>query len=302
MVRIVILMSTYNGEKYIVEQIESILAQKVDGFVDLYIRDDGSTDNTISIVGTYAERYKNVHIKKGENIGAKKSFMELVMDAPKADFYAFSDQDDIWDLDKIEAALKLIRDNRTEGNPILYHSSVKLCDANGNVYGTQGVYNNIGFLMGETRPIAGCTTVFDYNLMRLLKRHSPVSFPMHDAWIHKLCLAVGGTVVFDVHPHINYRQHEDNVVGGNKGLLFSIKRHLKYVSSLNKHEYKDMYCEILNNYSDVMPAKNIERCKMVCNYDTSVKNTIKLLNDKYFFRGRTWWSLEQRLLVLSRKY
>lgn len=74
---VAVLMSTYNGEKYLKEQIDSILAQK-DVDVTLFIRDDGSSDNTIGICKEYVEKHKNIVLKTGENIGVGNSFMQLV--------------------------------------------------------------------------------------------------------------------------------------------------------------------------------------------------------------------------------
>ena len=103
-----VLMSTYNGEKYIREQIESILNQKKVK-VHLLIRDDGSQDSTIEIVKEYANKYPNVSVYAGKNIGIGNSFMELLRNAPEADYYAFADQDDVWLDGKLERAIELIK-------------------------------------------------------------------------------------------------------------------------------------------------------------------------------------------------
>lgn len=90
-----VVMSTYNGEKYLKEQIDSILSQEgVD--VRLYIRDDGSSDRTTDILASYQE-HKNVKIEKGNNLGFAKSFLTALDECDEADYYAFSDQDDVWE-------------------------------------------------------------------------------------------------------------------------------------------------------------------------------------------------------------
>lgn len=94
-----VVMSTYNGEKYLKEQIDSILSQEgVD--VRLYIRDDGSSDRTTDILASYQE-HKNVKIEKGNNLGFAKSFLTALDECDEADYYAFSDQDDVWEKDKL---------------------------------------------------------------------------------------------------------------------------------------------------------------------------------------------------------
>ena len=94
--KVAVMMSTYNGELYIEEQIESILQQPgVDVF--LYIRDDGSSDGTLRILQKYSSTDK-VHIQYGKHIGIGNSFMELLWSLPDTyDYYSFSDQDDIWE-------------------------------------------------------------------------------------------------------------------------------------------------------------------------------------------------------------
>ena len=97
-------MSTYNGEKYLKEQIDSILSQEgVD--VRLYIRDDGSSDRTTDILASYQE-HKNVKIEKGNNLGFAKSFLTALDECDEADYYAFSDQDDVWEKDKLSTAME----------------------------------------------------------------------------------------------------------------------------------------------------------------------------------------------------
>ena len=101
-----VLMSTYNGEKYIRRQIDSILNQK-DVAIHLLIRDDGSTDSTCEIIRSYAEKYSDqVEVTMGSNIGYKKSFLTLIQLAGDYDYYAFADQDDYWKPDKEIASIR----------------------------------------------------------------------------------------------------------------------------------------------------------------------------------------------------
>ena len=106
---VTVVMSTYNGEKYISEQIDSILKQNCVR-VKLYIRDDGSKDNTRQMIEEYAKRYDNIYYEFGENVGFSKSFLYALKNAPDAQYYAFSDQDDVWSEDKIITTIALIQD------------------------------------------------------------------------------------------------------------------------------------------------------------------------------------------------
>ena len=129
--RLAVLMSTYNGERYLVDQIESILGQKTDFEYSLIVRDDGSTDKTCDILKQYAAENKILFVK-GENIGAAKGFMSLLIDNPGYDYYAFSDQDDIWNENKLQIGVDSIR---AFSGPALYCSNCELVDSELNSIG-----------------------------------------------------------------------------------------------------------------------------------------------------------------------
>ena len=98
-------MSTYNGQKYIRQQIDSIL-QQTNVEVNLLVRDDGSKDDTIKILDEYKQEGKLTYYT-GPNLGPQLSFLNLLNNCPKADYYAFADQDDYWEKDKLSTAVKL---------------------------------------------------------------------------------------------------------------------------------------------------------------------------------------------------
>ena len=125
--KVYVLMSTYNGDKYLKEQLESILDQKNIN-VSIFIRDDGSTDNTEMIIKSFCDNHNNIHYFSGENIGYGKSFMELIKNVPNdAEYYAFSDQDDVWKLDKLISAIQAIREI---SEPALYCALPEYVDQN----------------------------------------------------------------------------------------------------------------------------------------------------------------------------
>lgn len=301
--KVCILMSTYNGEKYIAEQIDSIYSQTEKNF-SLFIRDDGSTDDTIKIIEEYASKYDNLSYIQGKNVGAAKSFLEAIFLAPEARYYAFADQDDIWEPMKIEHAINKIEMQMEKGirKPILYHSKVKVSNEYGEVVCVRGNYNNVGFLMGEKGHVVGCTVVFNRALLELVRKHSPEVIVMHDAWVHDICLTVGGTVVYDEQSYIKYRQHSNNVVGGKRGLLQSVRRRIKYYRKMKKGQNRKMILDLLTGYREFMSDENIVRAEKLCRYDESIKNTIDILKDPFYFRGRMWWKLEQIILIMLRWY
>ena len=128
---IAILLSTYNGGKYLEDQLCSLVSQSAEKF-HIYIRDDGSNDNTKEIILKFIQRYKNCTLlESNNNLGAANSFMEMLLQV-KADYYMFCDQDDIWLKDKIMNSynyLKAIEDKKGI-IPLLVFTDAKVVDAN----------------------------------------------------------------------------------------------------------------------------------------------------------------------------
>ncbi len=211
--RIVVLMSTYNGDKYVREQIDSILAQS-GCEVELLVRDDMSSDDTTAILEEYQKLGKLTWYQDGKNLGAAHSFWQLLQDAPEADYYSFADQDDVWKADKLCRGIKLIQQ---EEGPALSYSNAELVDADGKSL-KDVVYH------GEQKPslkmalcscnILGCTMVMNWQLIQIIKRmKSPKAIIMHDNFVSALCMACGGRIYYDNNPNMYYRQHGNNVVG-----------------------------------------------------------------------------------------
>lgn len=210
--KVTILMSTYNGQKYVEEQIKSILSQ-TEKDIELIIRDDGSKDNTLNILKKYEKMYSNIKVIKGSNIGVEKSFMELVKNSTDSEYYAFSDQDDIWEKLKIEKALMFF--DKKDNKPSLYYSEVKAVDSNLKFL-FKSNYVGIDTLGASfsTTPVIGCTVIFNKSLRDLIvNNYLPNNIVMHDLYMYRLCLAVGGNVLHDHESYILYRQHSNNVVG-----------------------------------------------------------------------------------------
>lgn len=280
-----VLMSTYNGEKYIREQIESVLNQ-YEVQVILTVRDDGSTDDTINILKEYERRGK-LTWTSGENLRTAKSFMELVDKADDFDFYAFCDQDDIWLPEKLIKAVSTLekRDNKL---PMLYCSDYQLVDSklnpiSGPKHTTATAYSAAIIACSAT----GCTVVFNRALRDLLKEYKPRYQGMHDSWVGRVCLAVGGIVLFDAeYKSILYRQHGGNVLGGVKSSK------LKRLSSLVcKIKHKECVVsrqaqELLNGYGKYMSADNLRITELVADYKQSPLKRMRLLFSRKISPGR----------------
>lgn len=304
-----VVMSTYNGEKYLGEQMESILRQE-GCEVTVFVRDDGSSDETVSILQSYREQ--GVQFLSGENCGAKKSFLLALREAPEAEFYAFADQDDVWDSDKLSVAVGEIQkaQRNNPGKCVLYSCRTCLVDENlreihvskKDKASAKTSLQVRPFLRGQTRNSAGCTMVFNRVLRDLVCRYMPTVYSMHDAWVRQVCLAVGGIFLYDPVPHILYRQHGANAVGGKRGIGASLLRRLSFYKRMGRCYYTKMLQEIYGQYKDRMPAENIERYTKVSSYKKSFRNRIALLCDKEFFHGSFRYRVETFILVLFGLY
>lgn len=270
--RVVVLMSTYNGEKYLNEQIKSILEQKgVNVF--LYVRDDGSNDSTKDILKKY-KMIGKLDFFLGENIGPAKSFMELINGAPEGEYYAFSDQDDVWEKDKLSTAVGLLKGIKNEG---LYYHAMNIVDENLEKYGfyyrneqySKSMVNTI--LYGDE--IAGCTMVFNKALLQRIREYKPNFITMHDGWIHRVCLSVGGTIIADRTPYINYRQHQNNVIGMKKGRISDKIKNIKRKNCF----FSRLAIEMLNGYSKYMKKKDVEIVRIMANYNRNKLKAIRIV-------------------------
>lgn len=206
---VAVLMSTYNGEKFIREQIISILKQE-NVYVDIYIRDDGSSDCTVDLIK--ALKKPNIYLKVGKNIGACRSFFSLLYDVDnKYDYYAFADQDDIWETRKLIRGIKFL--NQCPSNTAgLYFSSLKRIDENKNFIDLIEVKTNISFEFSLIRSVfPGCTMIFNKKVIDILRGYRPIYQIMHDQFIYQIVSGVSGKIYYDRKSYINYRIHKNNV-------------------------------------------------------------------------------------------
>lgn len=224
------MMSTYNGEKHLSEQIESILNQKTAYEIHIRIRDDGSKDRTVEIAEKYARSYPDqIEIIRGENLGYNGSFFYLIRSAEGFDYYSISDQDDVWLEDKLQVACDAI-DNVNEDIPILYASTSYLVRNDLIPYGmTRKKVRDLSLYNTIVQNICpGHSQVMNSKLIYLLKDNIDCNrIYVYDSWIQNVA-NLFGKIVFDNNPHTYYRQYEGNQLGSGSGklgqLLSSLKR------------------------------------------------------------------------------
>ncbi len=207
--KVAILLSSYNGEDFIKEQIESLLKQ-TGVEVDIYIRDDGSTDSTIKIIAEYENKIKG--FIRGENIGACNSFMQLLQAVPLAyEYYAFSDQDDVWEEKKLMHAV-----NRLElyekNEPNLYYSALNRVDKSLKFIDKIMVDIQTSYEFSLVRSaFPGCTMVFNLATVKIIQSYNPKQQLMHDHFLFQIVSGVNGNIFYDENSYIKYRIHGNNV-------------------------------------------------------------------------------------------
>lgn len=278
MKRILVLMATYNGEKYLAEQLDSILRQRnVD--VSILVRDDGSHDDTCNILDSYKESGV-LEWYTGEHLYTARSFLDLMKNTTEEnfDYIAFCDQDDIWDEDKLYVAVKYL--NRAESDvPSLYYCGQRLVDKDLKLIGNHELNRvrpiNARFIISD---IAGCTAVFNKALLKKVNEYEPQFLQMHDTWIFKVCLCLGGNVYIDPDMHMSYRQHGKNTIGLRKGLRGNIR--LAYTHITENHIEKQMI-ELKRGYLDQMLPEYRQLVEYVCGYRKNRKYKKKLLSHSY---------------------
>lgn len=291
MKNVLVLMSTYNGENYLVEQIESILSQK-DINVHLLVRDDGSKDNTLSILKKY-EKNKRIDLIKGVNLGCANSFKFLLLEAYKLrfdyDYFAFADQDDVWFLDKLHAAaLKL--STYSEDKPIMYCSNLLVVDKNLN---ERGLFHpkivQLSVANSLIESIAtGCTMVFNRKVVELFHDYTPKTLRIHDLWIYHMCILLG-EVCYDSQSYVYYRQHGNNVIGARISTLSRLKSKWISLRHFWKQHRRELEAKsILDTYGVLLSDDKRYVVGLLANYRKKLYGRIRFffLLSRYDFKMR----------------
>lgn len=275
---ITVLMSTYNGEKYLREQIDSILSQ-TGVTVHLLVRDDGSSDGTKAILESYSGDGK-LHWYTGSNKGAAYSFLDLLKNAPEDDYFAFSDQDDIWDSEKLLSATKVLEQYPSE-EIVLYSCSSRIVDKDNNIMHVSStkppVTTYIDSLIHNNNQ--GCTMVFSQALWRLLKKYNGNNLFMHDDLAMKVCLATGGTVYKDPVPYMGYRQHGNNVIGTGESFGHSLRRRISSLVLQSCERSKELK-DIFHEYKEQIPVENRDVLEEIAFYKERRFGKLKVILDR----------------------
>lgn len=293
---VTVLLAVYNGEKYLRQQIESVLNQTVTD-VKILIRDDGSVDASCELINEYCDKYPQ-KISKIEGLptgSAKQNFAELLKNCD-SDYIMFCDQDDVWLPDKVERTLEAIKANDNDGKtPVLVHTDLKVVDNSLNIISSsffefQRLYQDnitLSKLLVQNY-VTGCTVMINRALAQMCGE-IPKECIMHDWWL-ALVAQLFGKIVCLKQPTMLYRQHSDNQVGAKASYgIALIKRKLKTINEVKKN-YNATYLQadlLLKHYADSMNEEQLKILQIYKKMSSMKKlNKIKTMQ-KYGFKKCT---------------
>lgn len=238
-----ILLPVYNGEKYLVEQIESILTQTTKEWI-LKIRNDGSIDDSQSIIDRYRTAYPDKIImidSPNENVGLVQSINYLQAAGPHGDYIMFADQDDVWLPNKLEDSINEIKtlEKDNPGKPVMVCTDATCVDANLNIINPSffesqrfpnDTFDDVNKMIA-LNVIQGCTITVNHQAVKYLFP-MPLIMSIHDMWIGVNC-AHFGKVKYLHQPTILYRQHSTNVAGSiDINLKYYFNRLIKFADTI----------------------------------------------------------------------
>ena len=310
--RVNILMSTYNGEKFVAEQVESIQKQT---YTDWYllIRDDGSTDKTCEILADFVSTDSRIKLIRAENVGVIKSFHELVKNNLDADFYFFADQDDYWLPEKLTVMLEEANkhDNR---KPIMYYSDLKVTDkalkvTSQSMIRSQSDHANTRLVQELTEnTVTGGASMINHELAQLWQTTNDVI--MHDWYLALVAAALGELIYIDQPTHL-YRQHDTNVLGARTfskrlkkwlhpylwfekywGLITASQKQAQKLLTENRSAMSEEDQALVTAYVNVLAQPKAKRREILNQYDlrknknyhTSIFRT--LIITKFAYKGK----------------
>jgi glycosyltransferase involved in cell wall biosynthesis len=273
--KLAILLATYNSQRFLKEQLDSLFSQTTDNWT-LYIRDDGSNDSTLEIINNYKSKYSNIVLFEDSKtgLGAMKSFFTLLENV-ESDYYMFCDHDDVWLPNKVELSLQKLIQTELEhpGKPIIVHTDLKVVDGNLELISPSfwqmsaikpNVIENENVIQ-VFNCVTGCTMIFN-NSVKKISLPFVEEAPMHDWWIALQTLKNGGIIKNIQVATILYRQHGNNEVGARsvtfnyfvnkiKGIRKTVQGHSEHIKFLKKinglnavqYYYYKLYYTILRN-------------------------------------------------------
>jgi glycosyltransferase involved in cell wall biosynthesis len=259
--RVCILLCTFNGAKFLAEQLDSIAAQTHQNWV-VVASDDGSSDATLDILRDYQTRLgaDKLEIRLGPQKGFAHNFLSLGCDPKiKADYYAFCDQDDVWLPTKLAVAVQHISENAASNQPYVYCGRTHYVSENLKPLGDSPLFVfPRAFRNALVQSIAGGNTmVFNQSTKSLLEKTGVLEVAAHDWWLYLLVKGAGGKVYYDAIPQILYRQHAGALIGSNDSVAARFERMIWLILGRFKR-WNNLHVAALGKIVSVLTPENRE--------------------------------------------
>ena len=293
MEKIDILLATYNGSKYLHEQLDSILSQSYEN-INVIIRDDGSSDNTVMIIEEYEQKDSRVRLLNDNlgNLGFVRNFEELMKNST-SEYLMFSDQDDIWYNNKVETSykrIKAIEEKNGKSCPILVHTNSKIMNyetRTKSLFISDCAKNSSFENSFFNFFVQGSTMLINESLKREALPFSKEVY-LHDRYLHLIAEFIGIRAYIDM-PTMDYRQHSNNEIGSRVNIIDKIKN--KRYFNL---EDRELLIFLANTYStnlDEIKKEKIDAYRLIVNNSISrfkrleicIKKKIPMNNKKKIF-------------------
>ncbi|MEB0120478.1 glycosyltransferase family 2 protein [Pseudomonas sp. CCI1.2] len=257
--KIAILLCTFNGERFLREQIDSVVGQTYKNWI-LYVSDDGSSDSTLAVLKGYVSLVQQGKIVffKGPQLGFAANFISLVNRSEiQADYFSFCDQDDIWFSDKLERSIEKLH-GVPDSRAALYCSRTRLVNTKGRVTGYSPHFRKEpGFTNALVQSLAGANTMLINRAARQLLQndYGCMDIIAHDWLVYLMVSGNDGFVYYDPTPTLDYRQHEGNLIGANSGFVSRVLR-TKNMLSGRFREWSTANILLLNTFNQGLTQQN----------------------------------------------
>ena len=302
-IKVVVLLATYNGEKYLHAFLESLVAQTFKEF-ELIVRDDGSSDETLSIVNSYSNKL-NITVSNDFNrLGAARNFIRLLTEcSTKYEYYFFADQDDCWNTNKINRAVEKLSSKKNL--PTLYCSGLELVGSNLSHISFSSAPRFISVKNALVENIAtGCTMAFNSKARSLIVENLPQKISMHDWWIYIVISALG-EVIYDDFSSVKYRQHCGNTIGAATSAYQDLVRRSKRFFSKTRSGVfgiAEQAAELYRCFGPLLSKQDIKLIESLTLGKNTVLGKFRLIFTSGFVRQKYLDTAILRTLFLIGRY
>lgn len=297
---VTVLMSTYNGSQYLQEQLNSIYEQ-THANVNILVRDDGSTDQTYTLLVGEQQRGKLELFETSNNLGATGSFFALLHHAAQSntEFVAFCDQDDVWQAEKTKRAVSLLAS--LADRPALYCCRLDIVDEHLRSLELSTIPKKIGFGNALVENVSvGCTVVLNRKALDLLCMQTLPNVYAHDWWCY-LVISCFGEVIFDDCAPIKYRQHGGNAIGAATNPRAALKRKINRLLD-GPPWISEQAAAFLALFADRLTFAQRKLVEDICKSKTSWQHRVILALSPAIWRNNWLENLILRLVILLNRF